>query len=157
MKLAIDIDDTLTESFDYFQPFVAEFFGVGENDLKEKNIPYANLPEEWKPRELDFCKTYYDKIVEFAPFKSDAADGARRLKELVHGIVILTGRSNVFYTDSYKTTRKEFARGGTVYDELICTLDKVSAWRNAKTELLKTVKIKLRKIAEAWRQKKIRR
>ena len=28
MNIAIDIDDTLTDSFDYFQPFVAEYFGA---------------------------------------------------------------------------------------------------------------------------------
>ncbi len=28
MNIAINIDDTLTDSFDYFQPFVAEYFGV---------------------------------------------------------------------------------------------------------------------------------
>ena len=26
MNIAIDIDDTLTQSFDYFLPFVAEYF-----------------------------------------------------------------------------------------------------------------------------------
>ena len=29
MNIAIDIDDTLTDSFNYFQQYVAEFFGVG--------------------------------------------------------------------------------------------------------------------------------
>ena len=28
MNIAIDIDDTLTESFDYFLPYVAEYFDV---------------------------------------------------------------------------------------------------------------------------------
>lgn len=31
MNIAIDIDDTLTESFDYFLPFVAEYFGADVN------------------------------------------------------------------------------------------------------------------------------
>lgn len=136
MKIAVDIDDTLTESFDYFQPYIAEFFDADEKVLKEKNVSYANLPEEWKSREIAFCKAYYDRIVEYTPFKSNAVDGVRRLKELGHEIVILTGRSNAFYTDPYKTTRKELARGGIAYDELICALDKVAACRNAKIELL---------------------
>lgn len=48
MNIANDIDDTLTESFDYFQPFVAEYFGPTLEDLKTRNISYSNLPEEWK-------------------------------------------------------------------------------------------------------------
>lgn len=43
MNIAIDIDDTLTDSFDYFLPFVAEYFGADENELRNKNISYSNL------------------------------------------------------------------------------------------------------------------
>ena len=38
MNIAIDIDDTLTNSFEYFQPFVSEFFGVTVAELKKRNI-----------------------------------------------------------------------------------------------------------------------
>ena len=55
MNIAIDIDDTLTESFDYFLPFVAEYFGADVDELKKKNISYSNLPPEWKKDEIGFC------------------------------------------------------------------------------------------------------
>ena len=86
-----------------------------------------SLPEEWKDRELDFCRKYYDRIVADTPFKPDAASGIRRLRELGHRIVIITGRTADFYTDPYKTTGEELSRGGIVYDKLICTLDKAAA------------------------------
>ena len=54
MNIAVDIDDTLTNSFDYFLPFVAEYFGADEKELKERNISYSNLPEEWKKDEINF-------------------------------------------------------------------------------------------------------
>ncbi len=38
MNIAIDIDDTLTDSFSYFQPFVAEYFGADVTQLKRNNI-----------------------------------------------------------------------------------------------------------------------
>ena len=127
MNIAIDIDDTLTESFDYFLPFVAEYFGAEVNELKEKNISYSNLPVQWKKDELGFCKTYYDRIAADTPFKPDAAWGVQRLRRLGHKIVIITGRTKAFYTDPYKTTVEELQKGGIVYDKLICTLDKASA------------------------------
>ena len=34
MNIAIDIDDTLTESFDYFLPYVAEYFDVDEETFR---------------------------------------------------------------------------------------------------------------------------
>lgn len=127
MNIAIDIDDTLTDSFDYFLPFVAEYFGTDPNTLRAGNISYSNLPEEWKKDEIGFCKTYYDRVVADTPFKPDAAWGVARLQELGHKIVIITGRTHAFYTDPYKTTEAELANGGIVYDKLICTLDKASA------------------------------
>lgn len=72
MNIAIDIDDTLTESFEYFQPYVAEYFNADIDELRRKNISYSNLPDEWKAHEIDFCKTYYDRIVEDTPFKTNA-------------------------------------------------------------------------------------
>lgn len=127
MNIAIDIDDTLTDSFDYFIPFVAEYFGVDESELKSKNISYSNLPAEWKNDELGFCKAYYDRVAADTPFKTDAAWGVNKLRELGHKIIVITGRTNAFYTDPYKTTEKELINGNIVYDKLICTLDKASA------------------------------
>ena len=127
MNIAIDIDDTLTESFDYFLPYVAEFFGADAETLREQNISYSTLPEAWKPRELDFCKATYDRTAADTPFKPDAAWGVETLRRMGHRIVIITGRSTAFYTDPYETTARELAKGGIVYDKLICTLDKAAA------------------------------
>ena len=127
MNIAVDIDDTLTESFDYFLPYVAEFFGADENELRERDISYINLPPEWKERELDFCKTYYDRLVADTPFKPDAAWGINRLRELGHKIFIITARTSDFYTDPYVTTRQELENGGIKYDRLICTFEKAKA------------------------------
>ena len=127
MNIAVDIDDTLTESFDYFLPCVAEYFGVSESELREKNISYSNLSEEWKKDEIGFCKAYYDKMAADTPFKSGAAEAVRRLHELGHKIIIITGRTKEFYTDPYETTRRELANGGIIYDKLICTLNKAEA------------------------------
>ena len=127
MNIAVDIDDTLTDSFDYFLPFAAEFFGADEEELRRRNISYSTFPEEWKPRELEFCRTYYDRTAAATPFKPDAAQGIERLRRAGHRIVIITGRTREFYTDPYKTTEEELCAGGIAYDKLICTLDKAKA------------------------------
>ena len=136
MNIAIDIDDTLTESFDYFQPFVAEYFGVDAEELHGRNISYSNLPDEWKADELGFCKTYYDSIVADTPFKKDAAWGVEQLRKAGHKIIIITGRTTAFYTDPYKTTAEELMNGGIIYDKLICTLDKGNACIEEKIDIL---------------------
>ncbi len=136
MNIAIDIDDTLTNSFDYFQPFVAEFFNADSEELKEKNISYGNLPDEWKSRELEFCKKYYDRTAALTPFKPDAKSSVDALKNAGHRIIIITGRTNAFYQDPYKTTREELENGNIAYDRLICTLDKDKACKDERIDIL---------------------
>ena len=136
MNIAIDIDDTLTNSFDYFQPCVAEFFNVDVEELKKKNISYGNLPKEWKDRELEFCKSYYDRLVPETPFKPDALWGINELRARGHKIIIITARANTFYTDPYMTTTLELENGGIVYDKLICTLNKAEACVEERVDVL---------------------
>ena len=136
MRIAIDIDDTLTESFDYFQPCVAEYFGVSPEQLRKEEISYSNLPQEWKDRELDFCRTYYDRLAAETPFKPDAAWGVAQLRQMGHNITILTARTTDFYTDPVATSARELANGGISYDSLVCTLDKGTACREMGIHLL---------------------
>ena len=136
MNIAVDIDDTLTDSFDYFQPFAAEFFGADLESLKKRNISYSNLPAEWKSRELDFFRAYYDNVVENTPFKPNAASAIKKLKSAGHRIIIITGRTNDFYSDPYKTTEAELKNGAVVYDKLLCTLDKAEACRREKIDVI---------------------
>lgn len=136
MNIAIDIDDTLTNSFQYFQPFVAEFFDADPAWLQAQNISYGNLPEAWKSREQEFCKTYYDRIVVNTTFKPDAADAVRTLRAMGHKVFIITARTTLFYTDPYKTTQEELEKGGIAYDKLICTFDKADACLQENISLL---------------------
>lgn len=136
MNIAVDIDDTLTNSFEYFMPFVAEYFGADYEELKRKNMSYNNLPEEWKDQEYAFGRKYYDSTVAATPFKADAAWGVQKLKEMGHRIVIITGRTTDFYTDPYKTTIEELENGKIVYDKLICTLEKGKACVDENIDIL---------------------
>ena len=136
MNIAIDIDDTLTDTYSYFRPFTAEFFGVDEEELDRRGISYSTLPPEWKEREVDFLRKYCDAKVPATPFKKDAAWGVSTLRKQGHRIVIITGRTSDFYTDPYETTKEELRRGGIEYDRLICTMDKGTACRDERIDLL---------------------
>lgn len=135
MNIAIDIDDTLTNSFEYFIPFLAEYFNVSVEFCKKNNISYCTLPNEWKEKELEFCKRYFDNVVEHTPFKPDAARIVQKLHKMGHKIIIITGRNENMYTNPYFTTQRELANGGIVYDKLICTLDKTTACMDEKVDI----------------------
>lgn len=62
LNIGIDIDDTITYTFDYLMPFLAEYFNLDLEYLKENNISYTSLPDDIKDREVEFGKIYYDDL-----------------------------------------------------------------------------------------------
>ena len=136
MNIAIDIDDTLTDTFEYLMPFVAEFYEKDLEELQRNNISYSNIPMEWRRYEWDLEKSYYDKVVVRTPFKKEAARYVNLLHQMGHKIVIITGRTKTFYTDPYATTEEELKNGNIVYDRLICTLDKNQACLDEQIDVM---------------------
>lgn len=135
MNIGIDIDDTIMDTFDYLAPYVAEYFHADINELKARNISYSTLPKEWKAREIDFCRTYYDTVVPDTPVKPNAAKYIKMIRELGHSVFIVTARDDRLYTDAYKTTSAQLAKNGIVYDKLICTFDKAQACLDERIDL----------------------
>lgn len=135
MKIGIDIDDTMADTFDYLMPYIAEFFGIDIKYLKDNNISYSNLPREMKEQELEFAKKYYDKVIPNTPFKPKVAKYIDKIKALGHGIIVITARNKTLYTDEYKTTIEELKNNNIHYDKLICDFDKAKICKIEKIDL----------------------
>lgn len=135
MKIGIDIDDTMTDTFDYLMPYIAEFFKVDIKYLKDNNISYSNFPEKMKKRELEFAKKYYDKVIPNTPFKPKVAEYIDKIKDLGHEIIVITARDKTLYTDEYKTTIEQLKSNNISYDKLICDFDKAKVCKIEKIDL----------------------
>ena len=135
MRIGIDIDDTMTNTFDYLMPYISDFFKVDIKFFKKNNISYNNLPEKLKVRGLDFAKKYYDDIIVDTPFKPGVDEYIRKIKELGNEIIIITARDNTLYKDEYKTTIRELKNNNIIYDKLICDFDKAKVCKEEKIDL----------------------
>lgn len=135
MNIGIDIDDTIMDTFDYLMPYIAEYFKCNFNYLKSNNISYSNLPEEWKKKEIDFAKQYYDKVIIDTPAKSEVSEYIKKIKEMGHSIFIITARDSSLYTNPYKTTMEQLRKNEICQDKLICTFDKAKACIDEKIDL----------------------
>lgn len=124
LTIGIDIDDTITDTFYHLMPAVAKFFNEDINYLKENKISYTSLTPDMKEHELEFARENFDKLIPLTPIKKDAAEYIRKIKKLGHRILIITARSNLFYTDAYKTSTNYLKSHNVPFDELICTFDK---------------------------------
>ena len=136
MNIGIDIDDTITDTFSYMQPFLAEYFDLDLDYLQQRDISYNNLPAGYRERVLDFAKEYFDDVAADTPGKYHAAENIRLLREKGHRIIIITKRSNVYYTDCVASTQEELENLGIEYDRLICTTDKKEECIREKIDLM---------------------
>ncbi|MCI9063077.1 MAG: hypothetical protein HFJ17_00480 [Clostridia bacterium] len=136
MNIGIDIDDTITDTFDYLIPYIAEYFNVDINYLKDNNISYCNLPNDWKNNEIEFAKKYYDDIIINTPVKPDTAKYINKIREMENKIFIITARDTNLYTDPYKTTTEQLNTYNINYDKLVCTFDKAQVCVNENIDLL---------------------
>ena len=134
--IGIDIDDTLVDTFEYFQPLVAKLTGKPLEYLIENDISYENTPKEWGMDSLDFAHRFFDDYVPDTPAKDGAAQAVARLRKAGNRVVIITSRTNMLYKDCYYTSQLELANCGIEYDKLICTVDKGQACLDEKVDIM---------------------
>lgn len=136
MNIGIDIDDTITDTFDFLIPYVAEYFSLDVNYLKENNISYNNLPIEYKHREKDFGLSVFGKILLDVPVKKDAVKFINKLRDKGNRIIIITARDKSIFTDPDGITRRQIEKLGINYDKIICTFDKKQACLDENINIL---------------------
>lgn len=135
MNIGIDIDDTITDSFEYLMKSVSEYFNIDIKYLEENEISYINLPEKYKKYEKQFAKACYAKALPNIPVKEGAQEYINKIKSMGNKIIIITARDKNLYDDPYFSTENQLKGDNINYDKLICTFDKVKACKDEKVEL----------------------
>lgn len=136
MRIGIDIDDTVTYTFEHLQPYVAEYFGITLEEAKERNISYSTLPIEWQKQETEFGRKVYDKVILYGKAKEGAAEFVAKLKEDGHEIVFITARTNRVYADAKGISEEQLRRNNIPFDKVICTEEKAQRCVEEKMDLL---------------------
>lgn len=120
MKIAIDIDDTLSEvdRLKYTEPYLRE------NGLKFNLVnPDAHVLKElydWSEEDVfRYVKNGGLRPFTEAPVRKGAKETVRKWKEAGHGIIILTARSTGWFGDAALVSRKWLDGNGIVYDEIV--------------------------------------
>ena len=129
MKLAIDIDSTLHHYWDQFEAAAKRRFGV--------DLPYAE--QQWhidllRPEQVKACvdETHTDEKILAAEPYPHAVETVRAWKEAGHYIQITSHRRG----DAYEATKRWLDGIGLPYDELYCSMDKVTRCTEIGIDLL---------------------
>ena len=125
MVIGVDLDDTITNSFEDLMPFFAEYFGLDFNYCKENNYSYNNFPEELKEKKNEFIKYLQEKkLLGKISVKENVIQVLKELHELGCKIIIITSRNDSILTNAFLETKSFLEQNGITYDELYCEHDK---------------------------------
>lgn len=127
MKIGIDIDDTITDSyevmFNYAQEFTIHTLGRSGDIIDNNGIDnhcYARVLHNWTlEEETKFWNQYYKDIIKEVKPKTLAAEYIRKLKEEGHTIILITARFKVEEFDVGELTKKWLEQHQICYDKLI--------------------------------------
>ena len=127
MNIGIDIDDTISETFETLLPYTQKYT---IEDLKIKSEINMNQDfldhfyivkmNGWKEKEaISFWNKYYGEILKKINIKKFAAEVINRFKKKGHKIYLITARWDMPNDDIQGITKKWLIENNVEYDELI--------------------------------------
>ena len=118
MRIGVDIDDTITNTWEYLIPHYAKIFNLDEERLS-KSMPYYN-----SVKDLISLDEYYkvlipihNKYTSEIPLKENVKEVIDNLYKLGHKVYFITARGSEDI-DSYDTTKKYLDSHGIKYEKI---------------------------------------
>ena len=126
MNIGIDIDDTISNTFETFLPYIKKFVEQDLNRELDLNLSsrtdYYNIMEKYSLSEDEartFWVNYYVEILENVKPKEAAVEVINILKEKGHKIFLITARFDDGIVDVKAITEKWLEVNKINYDKLI--------------------------------------
>lgn len=143
MNIGIDIDDTISNTFETFLPYMKKFV---EQDLNRKlnlnlssKVDYYNIIEKYGisyEEARKFWEDYYALILETVKPKKSSVEVINTLKEKGHKVILITARFDDEIVDAEAITKKWLEANNINYDKLIINShDKLEIAKNEDIKL----------------------
>ena len=124
MRIGIDIDDTITNSWEYFIPIYSQVFDIPVEKLQKSKPYYESIKDNYTLDEYFYLlKPIYDERISEIPLKENVKEVIDKLYDLGHSVTFITARSKD-HTDPYEASKKYLDKHHIKYDKLIVRADK---------------------------------
>ncbi len=133
MRIGIDIDDTITNSWDYLMPTFSKHFNIS---IDENTLPYYGAVRDIVPFE-EFSKFMNENEQELSkiPLKENVVEVLNKLKQEGHQIIFITARGKT-YNNPYQFTKDYLDKYNIPYDKIVIdSWDKSIACKEEKIDL----------------------
>ena len=118
MRIGVDIDDTITNSWEYYIPYYAKLFNIDKSVLS-KSLPYYQAIKDYISLD-DYYKMLVpmqNKSIKKLPLKENVKEVIDKLYELGHTVYFITDRGNTD-DDSYIATKEYLDSHNIKYEKL---------------------------------------
>ncbi len=119
MRIGIDIDDTICNTWDFVIPYLSRHFNISISNLKKSNKIYFEACNSTYLEYYEFAKKYYPTIALQYKIKHGVRKVIKKLREDGHEIIFITARSTNGFYDPYKTSLKYLEKHKIPFDKLI--------------------------------------
>ena len=120
MRIGIDIDDTITDTWSYMVPIYSHIFNIPTEELSHTQ-PYYNSVKKLNLTIDDYFKImqpYYRENTLNIPIKKDAQEVINILKKEGHKIIFITARGKMYHEPKL-ITKTYLEKNDIKYDKLI--------------------------------------
>ena len=118
MNIAIDIDDTITDTYEYMLPLVAINYNLDLKKLWSNKPSYKELSKSL-PSYKSFVKNNFHVLANVVSIKEDAIKILKKLRSEGHKIILISARNTEEYGNPYKLTYDFLVSRGIPFDKLI--------------------------------------
>lgn len=123
--IGIDLDDTITNSFEDLMIHFANIFNLNLDYCKSNNYSYNNFPENLQYRKKEFINYLQkNKLLKDITIKKNAAETINKLHNLGCKIIIITSRNDNILPNAYEITKEYLESNNIIFDKLYCEHDK---------------------------------
>lgn len=120
MRIGIDIDDTITDTWSYMVPIYSQVFNIPVEELSN-SLPYYNSVKKLNLTVEEYFKImqpYYEENALNIPIKKDAKEVINALKKEGHKIIFITARGKMYHEPKL-ITKTYLEKNDIKYDKLI--------------------------------------
>ena len=118
LRIGIDIDDTITDTYPTFLSLVSIYYGIDYNKLAKNKPTYKEL-HKTLPDYDKFVEYCYHVMVKVVPLKEHVIEVLNKLREKDCEIVIITARNSSEYTSPYKISYDYLTKKGVPFDKIV--------------------------------------
>lgn len=136
MKIGIDIDDTISITWDEILPEMMKFYKLELKDVAYNKGEYYRALGISMDEFHEHEKKYHQEILQNLKVKNNCISVLKNLKENGNEIVLITARSNAIYDDPFKFTESWLKKVGVPYDKLVVSaFDKKMVCQNENIDV----------------------